>query len=553
MKKIWKRLGAVLLTAALALGLTAGAWAVDEDSDNAAAPFTKQATVTVSGLADGDTVHAYKLVSYDSSFNDYVFQTDFETFIGSYDGLSGSNAEEKLANCANVTKLLEDYAAAVAVGTYALPTPSAFETAANTTVSMTLEPGYYLLLAGTTAGNSKVYQPMSVFAKVEGDKIIVYGGGDDRNGQENALSINVKSEDGPVIDKKVNATRGAGKAIEWRTTAAAGIGETAKFYVQVTIPYYQNITTMQMQLHDTMTAMAYTDGSMKVYTEGPDANGDIDDRKLLGVDGAVVENPGTYTDGKQELTFTLDYAKIMDSAQAAKNIWIYYEAVVQPDAANGTDVHSAANEAYLTYTTAVGNSQSTDRKRTTVYNYEFKLNKRTENQATSLAGAGFTLYSDENCTQPISFVKTGEYYRPAVGTEAGAVKEITADFLLIGLDANTYYVKETTTPNGYFQPEGAFQLVLTSDMEGQILSDSLDGSKCDFAALAEADHSLIAEKTVNLKDHSWRFVVTLKNNSTPLLPTTGGPGTVAISIAGVLLMILGAALYMGYRKKRAQN
>ena len=310
---------------------------------------------------------------------------------------------------------------------------------------------------------------------------------------------------------------------------------------------------MQMQLHDTMTAMAYTDGSMKVYTEGPDANGAFDESKLLGVDGAVTENHGAYAGGKQKLSFTLDYAKIMDSAQAAKNIWIYYEAVVQPDAANGTDVHSAANEAYLTYTTAVGNSQSTDRKRTTVYNYEFKLNKRTENQATSLAGAGFTLYSDENCTQPISFVKTGEYYRPAVGTEAGAVKEITADFLLIGLDATTYYVKETTTPNGYFQPEGAFQLVLTSDMEGQILSDSLDGSQCDFAALAEADHSLIAEKTVNLKDHSWRFVVTLKNNSTPLLPTTGGPGTVAISIAGVLLMILGVALYMGYRKKRAQN
>lgn len=552
MKKIWKRLGAVLLTAALALGLTAGAWAVDEAGDNAAAPFTKRATVTVNGLSAGDTVKAYKLVSYDNSFNDYVFDQKFEEFVGSYSGLTGNTTQEKLAGCTNVTKLLEDYAAAVAVGTYALPTASASETATNTTVRMTLEPGYYLLLVGTTTGNSKVYQPMSVFAKVEGDKLIVYGGGNDTNGQENELAIDVKSQEGPVIDKKVNATRGEGEKI-WRTTAAAGIGETATFYVQVTIPYYRDITTMQMQLHDTMTAMAYTDGSMKVYTEGPDANGAFDASKLLGVDGAVTENHGTYAGGKQELTFTLDYAKIMDSAQAAKNIWIYYEAVVQPDAANGTDVHSAANEAYLTYTTAVGNSQSTDRKRTTVYNYEFKLNKRTENQATSLAGAGFTLYSDENCTQPISFVKTGEYYRPAVGTEAGAVKEITADFLLIGLDANTYYVKETTTPNGYFQPEGAFQLVLTSDMEGQILSDSLDGSKCDFAALAEADHSLIAEKTVNLKDHSWRFVVTLKNNSTPLLPTTGGPGTVAISIAGVLLMILGAALYMGYRKKRAQN
>ena len=170
-----------------------------------------------------------------------------------------------------------------------------------------------------------------------------------------------------------------------------------------------------------------------------------------------------------------------------------------------------------------------------------------------MAGAGFTLYSDENCTQPISFVKTGGYYRPAVGTEADAVQEITADFLVIGLDANTYYVKETTTPNGYFQPEGAFRLVLTSDMEGQLHSGSLDGSQCDFAALENEDGGLIAGKTVNVDEHSWRFVVTLENNSTPLLPTTGGPGTVAISIAGVLLMILGAALYMGYRKKRAQN
>ena len=70
MKKIWKRLGAVLLTAALALGLTAGAWAVDEAGDNAAAPFAKRATVTVNGLSAGDTVKAYKLVSYDNSFNE---------------------------------------------------------------------------------------------------------------------------------------------------------------------------------------------------------------------------------------------------------------------------------------------------------------------------------------------------------------------------------------------------------------------------------------------------------------------------------------------------
>ena len=547
MKRIWKRLGAVLMTAAMALGMMTGAGAAD---DAVAAPFSKQATVTVNGIANGDQLSAYQLVSYDESYNNYVFNSDFQAFVDGYSGLTGGKTEDRLEKCTNVTKLLEDYAAKVSEGNYQLPQNPVVADAAGNAATVTLNPGYYLLLVTTNAANSKVYQPMSVFAKVEGDKLIVYGGGDVA-GQENALTMDVKSQDGPTIDKKVNATQGEGEAIEWRTAAAAGVGETAKFYVQVTIPKYQDITTMEMTLHDTMTAMEYKEGSLKVYTEGPDANGAFSADKLLGTEGAVTEEPGNYADGQQTLTFTLNYSKIMGSDTTSKSIWIYYEATVKPEAADGKNVHSAANAVYLSYNTAAGSYQ-TETKNTTVYNYEFKLNKRTGEQATSLAGAGFTLYNDEACTEPISFVQDGDHYRPAMSGETGAVQEIPADFLIVGLDANTYYVKETTTPRGFFQPESAFQLILKSNMVGQTHTGALEGSDCDFKELSDADGNLVAQEVVDTA-RQWCFIVTLKNISTPLLPTTGGPGTVAISIAGVLLMILGAALYMGYRKKRAQN
>ncbi len=545
MKRIWKRLGAVLMTAAMALGMMTGAGAAD---DAVAAPFSKQATVTVNGIANGDKLSAYQLVSYDESYNNYVFDNGFQAFVNGYAGLTGDKTEDKLANCGNVTKLMEDYAAKVSEDQ--LPQNPVVAEAAGNAARVTLNPGYYLLLVTTKAENSKVYQPMSVFAKVEGDKLMVYGGGDD-TGRENDLTMNVKSQDGPTIDKKVNAPRGDGEAIEWRTTAAAGVGETAKFYVQVTIPKYQAITTMEMALHDTMTAMEYKEGSLNVYTEGPDASGAFSADKLLGTEGAVTEEHGNYDGGHQTLTFTLNYSKIMESDTTSKSIWIYYEATVKPEAADGKTVHSAANAVYLSYNTAAGSYQ-TETKNTTVYNYEFKLNKRTEYQETPLAGAGFTLYNDEACTEPISFVQDGDHYRPAMSGETGAVQEIPADFLIVGLDANTYYVKETTTPRGFFEPESAFQLILTSNMVGQTHTGALEGSDCDFKELSDADGNLVAQKTVDTA-RQWCFIVTLKNISTPLLPTTGGPGTVAISIAGVLLMILGAALYMGYRKKGAQN
>lgn len=540
MKKIWKRLGAVLMTAAMALGLMAGAGAAN---DTAAASVSSQAAVTVSNLAAGDELSAYRLVSYNDSYHDYIFDSNFETFVNSYDGLPAGTAKDKLAACTNVTKLLEDY-----VANHTLP--GAFTTANASdagSATLTLNPGYYLLLVKTTAANSMVYQPMSVFAKVEGDKLLVYGG-DSTNGQEDALTLAAKSEEGPVIEKRVNTSS------EWGTTASAGVGDTAAFYVKVTLPKYQDITTMEMALHDTMIGMKYKNDSLKVYTAEPDDNGDFNADNLLTAN-VVAEPTGNYVNGQQALTFALDYNGLMANEAAQKTIWIYYEAVVQPEAADGANVHSATNTAYLSYNTAVNNNQQTADASTTVYNYEFKLNKRTEDQDTSLAGAKFTLYSDAACTNSISFVKSGSYYRPATATDADAAKvtEIDADFLIAGLNAGIYYVKETTTPRGFFEPAGAFKLELTADKTGTVHNESLSGAKSNFSAVSEADDGLIAERAVNAEARGWQYVVILKNNSTPLLPTTGGPGTVAISIAGVLLMILGAALYMGYRKKRAQN
>ena len=74
MKKTFKRLGAVLLAAFMLLSTTICALAVE---GTAGASTTGKITLNVSNVADGDTVSAYKLVSYNDTKNYYKFYTYF--------------------------------------------------------------------------------------------------------------------------------------------------------------------------------------------------------------------------------------------------------------------------------------------------------------------------------------------------------------------------------------------------------------------------------------------------------------------------------------------
>ena len=517
--------------------------------------------VTITGVRTGDVATAYRLIRYAENYNNYVFDADFERFLQEKCGNANSLAAwmENLS-ATEITRVLEEYATVCNSGAeYQLPA-AASETvtsaAEGETVGLLLHPGYYLILIKPTEDSSKIYQPISVFVKVEADKPIIYGGGRTEALPAENPTITVKSENGPTIEKRVN-TQESGAI--WAATADASVGETVHFYVRVDIPKYANITNLNMTLNDTLTHLKYVEGSARVYGHEPNEAGTFDEANLVA--GALIgAEAGEYAQGQQALALTLDYHKIMDESESARSVWVVYDAVMTEDAV-GNGVHSSDNSVYLLYANAAtpDNLHRTEPSETTVYNYSIQLQKKGENVNVALAGAKFTFYSDEACQQPLSFVKRTqeevEYYRLALpGEENEALTEVPADFLIRGLSSGTYYMKETTTPTGYFAPDGAFRIVLTSEMRSTTShehSGNLNGTTCTMTALEEADHELIATANVT-RDIAYRFLIILKNTTTPNLPTTGGVGTAMFTVMGVALMALAALLVFFCRKKPAK-
>ncbi len=566
MKKTFKRLGAVLLAAFMLLSTTICALAV-EGADTSTTG--KKITLNVSNVADGDTVSAYKLVSYNGSGNGYEFNTSFEQYINTQ-ATDGKTAEQYLASldATGVNKLLEGYATACKTGdTYSLPTVSAEAKATSSnTASLELQAGYYLLLTTTTGKNSHIYTPLSAFVKVDGDDLAVYAGyaKTELPNQEGAYTVSAKYANGPTIDKKTNATKGAGKTQEWKETAAAGVGETVRFYVKVNIPKYNDGTTLNLTVNDTLTNLEYQPNSVRVYSEEPQLSNTgvtTSDEKII--TGAIKNTTiGNYQSdngtGTQKLTFELDYAAIMKNATAEKSVYVYYEAIVKPEAVkNGT--HEGTNVASLTYSNAStpGSAYETDKVTTKVFDYYLKLNKVKNNTEDALKGAKFSVYTDETGGDAIPFVKETdtngtEYYRPAAKDETtNIVTVLEANFQIRGLDANTYYLEEVETPKGYTKPEGRFRIVMTSNFENGKHTGKLDSDKTKsyMEALNSADKNLVYAGSGADATLMHQFSATIKNFSTPDLPTTGGTGTVLLSIGGVVLMAAGAYLLF-FRKKK---
>jgi hypothetical protein len=251
MKKIWKRLGCAVLAAAMLVGMGMTALA-DEDPGDEARDDLGTVDFTINGVEVGDTVNAYKLMHYvqgsDGRYNSMRAESKFKAFIADKD--SEVKAETKLVEKylesqtkQQLKELLGEYQNACATGTtYKLPSPYASKeiTTENTSAKFQLEPGYYLFLMQTTYKNTKVYQPLSVFVKIDGNSLEVYTNNEKLAATEGSYAVTMKHENAPVIEKRVNATK-SGQDKKWMTTAVAGVNDVATFYVKLTIPKYSNV------------------------------------------------------------------------------------------------------------------------------------------------------------------------------------------------------------------------------------------------------------------------------------------------------------------------
>ena len=167
-----------------------------------------------------------------------------------------------------------------------------------------------------------------------------------------------------------------------------------------------------------------------------------------------------------------------------------------------------------------------------VYVFTYQLNNTKyhddDNPNNVLAGAGFRLYSNKDCTeeQEIKLKKntTDGTYSPYFGTDAG--DEMFSDehgqFNVKGLDAGTYYLKETNPPKDYSACANK-EIVISATHDGNHVS--LSGN--------------LSTTIINKKDGG----ITL--------PSTGGIGTTIFYVVGGGLMV--AAIVLLVTKKRMEN
>lgn len=164
-----------------------------------------------------------------------------------------------------------------------------------------------------------------------------------------------------------------------------------------------------------------------------------------------------------------------------------------------------------------------------VYTYQLNNTKLAENEhGAPLKDVGFRLYSDADYKNEVELYQDGEFYYPiknATGKEAVEMKSAAnGQFNVKGLDAGTYYLKETTTPADFTPCSVIPPVTITANHNGNHV---------------ELDSSKLSTTIIN------------KKAGGITLPSTGGIGTTLFYVVGGGLMV--AAIVLLVTKKRMEN
>lgn len=339
----------------------------------------------------------------------------------------------------------------------------------------------------------------------------------------------------PTVEKEVYDNQDGANEAGFGSSADHAINEEFQFKLTATLPASPD------------RAYDYYDEYMVTFCDTLSAGITFDrwDTVVINNGGADIPIPAEnyYSDASnQDLTLSIEDVKTCAPGLNLNNgatITVTYTAHLNEKAyvntAGGASNTENKNSVYLIYSNNPRIDTSLDQTPTSevrVYTYQLNNTKYRDevNENNKLEGAGFRLYSNEACTeeQEVKLYKKGNFYYPikdATDKAQDAVEMFSDEhgqFNVKGLDAGTYYLKETNPP-------------------------------ADYSACADKEIVISATHDVNHVSLSGNLSTTIINKKAGgiTLPSTGGIGTTIFYVVGGGLMV--AAIVLLVTKKRMEN
>ena len=566
MKKLVSRFMAVLMAMTMILSMSMTAFAAEP----------QKGTLTVNNTVAGKTLDLYQIFTATKNGDNvaYTLNSAYEGFfqskISGASTLTGEALSEKAyeyvktqvgTDGKNGTGFAKEILGWILENA---TTVAATHTTANTTTGTTvinnLDYGYYIVypLGATdtsTAPGNETVKSVASLVSVTGDD----------------ATVNMKSNY-PTVDKKIiPAQSGSGITVgaivdgSWEgnhqmelddendpedTIAPHGAADEKKagdFGIGDTITYQLTSKVPDMTGYN-----SYTFKFSDTLSKG------LDLKEVLSVKvGNTTLKAGktgtntyalTYDETSRNLTVTLNDFYNSYKNHTGETITVVYTATLNKDAVIGMNPNT--NKAVVEYsnnptTGGTGTSEPSivdvHTFDFTIYKYYLEAQKDKENK-TPLAKAEFELYKANaagdaaDTDAKINIVDEGKgVYRQATADEAKAtdftsakiVSDADGKVLVKGLDAGTYYLRETKAPDGYNLLLDDVKVEIKAvydDTTGKLTSYSVDytynGKTTTGTAITAADNSP---------------EVAVENKTGAELPSTGSKGALMVTLAGIVL------------------